>query len=691
MPPSTQHPPHDFADLRVPITTGWLPPIVAEKIRTGGVAIVRRGKFSRAEKKILRRRKKIPVSQHAEKHRIVTMSSVPGPWKNRTTPYLVGIMDASFFSSIREVVVCAAPQTGKSEAVHNCICYAIDRDPGPAMYVYPDENTGKENSRDRIQAMIESSPRLRSYKTAAADDMAQYRINLQHMPIYISWARSPARLANKPIRYVIFDETDKYPETSGKREADPISLGEKRQRWYRFNKIAWKISSPTVETGQIWAAISACQARFDYYVRCPECDHPHVMVFDNIKWPKNQAARGRAKHPVPADVESGRLAWYECPNCAAAWDDEKRDRAVRRGEWRERVSGLELFVHLAQHRPVSIGFQIPSWLSYFVSMSEPAACYISGFILGDPNKAKDFMNGHKAEPWLDYTAERTEDKILALADDRPRGLVPGRHAGASAIRGVAGLTAFADTQKDGFWYEIRAWGWGIEEESWQVRAGFATSLAELEDIFWRHGYKDASGTSYPLHLVLIDAMGGMGRQTPGIGTRTSEVYEWCRLHRGMVFPTQGHRKKTQPISWATIDQYPGTGKKILGGLKLCQVDVTYFKNKLAAKLEVNASDPGAWHMNAETTEEWARQMTAEYVGPKGFWEQIGNRANHAWDCSAGNLAAAEVLGIRYWDPDEVRAAADSAPEIRRPPAAAMPVQNRPPERVEYDRPSWLDR
>jgi Bacteriophage tail assembly protein len=156
--------------------------------------------------------------------------------ENDVTPYLAGIMDASFFPSVQTIILCKAPQVGGSENVNNCIGYAIDRDPGPVMVIYPDELTARENNHDRIQPMIKSSPRLRSYMTGSDDDAGMLRINLSHMPIYMAWARSAARLANKPIRYVIFDETDKYPETAGKRETDPISLGEARTITFRHNK-----------------------------------------------------------------------------------------------------------------------------------------------------------------------------------------------------------------------------------------------------------------------------------------------------------------------------------------------------------------------------------------------------------------------------------------------------------------------
>ncbi|NNF97968.1 MAG: phage terminase large subunit family protein, partial [Desulfobacteraceae bacterium] len=234
---------HKLADL-----PAFVPATIADNVRTQG-RIEYTFTPMKGERKVLRTQKHIRVSDHAQRHRILTMSSLPGAWRNDITPYLTGIMDAAQLPHIRTIIMCKAPQVGGSEAVHNFTGYSIDRDPGPMLYIFPDELTGKENMKDRIQPMITSSPRLRSYTTGAKDDMGQLRINLKHMPIYLGWATSPSRLANKPIKHLIFDETDKYPATAGKRESDPISLGEKRVKTYSHVCKIWKISTPTIENG----------------------------------------------------------------------------------------------------------------------------------------------------------------------------------------------------------------------------------------------------------------------------------------------------------------------------------------------------------------------------------------------------------------------------------------------------------
>ncbi len=611
--------------------------------------------FSRQEKRIMRKRRPMPVSEWAERHRVLPRdAAIPGPWRNQTVPYLAGIMDASFFPSVEEIIVCAAPQTGKTDAVNTCIGYAADRRPGNFLVVYPDEVTARENNKDRIQAMFTDSPRLRSYMTGYADDASALRLNLVHMKVYMAWANSAARLANKPLPYVHLDEEDKYPVTAGKRESSPQDLAKKRTRTFRHMRKIWRTSSPSIEEGPIWKALTEeADIVFDYYVRCPYCGGTQKMVFEQIKW--TEGVRD------PKKIEAEKSAWYECEKCHAKWDDPARNQAVRSGEWRDREHGRALFPALRSIRPLRIGFHIPAWLSPFVGLYECAAAFLRG--LKDKNKLKDFLNGFAAEPWKHVEAVRTEEKILKLRDERPRGVVPGGGQ-------VACLLAGVDTQDNGFWYEIRAFGWGLEYDSWGIREGFVTSFEALEQVLWEDQYKDADGLVYPVKLTCQDAM----------GHRTADVYRFCQANRGRILPTKGRDVMSQPYRYTNIEYYPGTKKPIKGGLLLVNFDTNYFKNQLSSILDVEKGDPGCWYYHSELTDEWARQMTVEGLNEKGLWENPKGRPNHAWDCSVLLLLAHTILGVQFWPKPDL-----AEKPIEKPDDALRKTIN-----AGYSRPAWLD-
>jgi hypothetical protein len=72
-------------------------------------------------------------------------------------------------------------------------------------------------------------------------------------------------------------------------------------------------------------------------------------------------------------------------------------------------------------------------------------------------------------------------------------------------------------------------------------------------------------------------------------------------------------------------------------------------------------------MSADMTEDWAKQLTVEYIDDKtGYWVCPEGADNHAWDVSVYGLVAHDVLGVKYWSNDE-----EIAPE------GPVSVENKP--------------
>lgn len=627
--------------------------------------------FSKGERAIARRRPPILVSKWAEQHRIIHTSSRPGRWRNEVTRYTEGIMDASFCEGVRTIVLMKSPQTGGTECIHNCVGYSLDRRPGPVLYVYPDEITARENARDRIIPMIKDSPRLVSLLSGNPDDLSGLRIGLIHTTIYMAWSGSPSRLGNKPIRYLVLDELDKYQD-SGK-EAKAEALAEKRITTWGDKARVWKISTPTTEEGPIYQDFQAAQAKFSFTVPCPHCGQTQVMDFEHLRWPDEL---------TPQDIFSQRQGRYVCAHCGTLWDDADRDAAVRSGFWTEKATGLGMMTFITRHKPASIAFHVPAIISPFVSLSEVCSKLCEYERTQDLDLLKDIQNNYKGEPWAAEFEKREESTMLALCDDRPRGTVPGPLPGRDGeppTERVATLLAGVDTQYRYFRYVIRAFGYGENPESWLVQEGVATSFEALEDLFFNAEYPDATGRKHRVRAVIIDAMGEQ--------RRTANVYSWASKNKGRVFPSQGVHAPTSPVSYAPLEYFPGIKGdrvKIPGGLILYKVDTTMFKSILANRLAVNPADPGAFHLHANdkgALTSYAREMVAEVWDPeKAIWDNPKGRANHAWDCEYLLQALAYILNLsRLKRPGQqpAKPATPSPAQAPRPTAATRPGPPRP--------------
>jgi phage terminase large subunit GpA-like protein len=614
--------------VRLRTSPSWLPEKYCNRLERVRIKV----RPTSGERKLLRRRKPEPPSVWAPKNRVVTYGPLEGSrWDNDFMPHMRGIMDASFFPSVRYIGNCKAPQTGSSAGNETMMGYIADMCPGPIFVVYPDRDTTSKRSTDYLQPMFEKSPRLRKLLTGISDDMASLRIKLQVLLLYMGWAGSVTSLGNISAKYLFGDEVDKWPRQASKKEANTLKLFFERFRAFTYGGKCWLISTPSDEEGPIWQFLTEeAQVRFDYGVPCPECGVVHIMDFKYIDFGGERD---------PKKIEEQDLARYIFPCCGLLANDRVRIRALRKGQWYERLNteryekgeyGRELFTCLREMQPRKIAFQSPGWISTRVANSEMAAAFLRG--LNDPAEMHYFDNQIAAKAHKPYRQARKEDVILKLKDDRPEGLVPGGGK-------VAGLIGSVDTQDSYFRFTIRAFGYGLTQESWLIRRGEQDTFAGLEEVMFDTSYQDVDGLYYPVLLVVIDTG----------GNRTSDVYDWCRKHPGRVLAYKGATgRKARPYSKTIIDRYPGTNVQIPGGLDLYICDSHHYKDQLAGKLRIKNDDPGAWHLHAETPEEFAREMCAEYMDERRMWQCPKGKANHDWDCSMMELVGADVLQLKYF-------------------------------------------
>ncbi len=621
--------------VRVRSDIPWLP----ERFRNREARIRIRFTPSAGERRLYRKKKRGLPSAWAPKYRKVTYGPLKDSYYDPTfTPHMNGIIDTIVFPSVQEVTNCKAPQTGGSAGMETAIGYLADNDPADTLIVYPDRDTASKRCKDYLQPMFQKSPRLRRLMTGLSDDMASLRIKLQTMLIYMAWAGSVTSIGNVSAKYLWVDELDKCPDQPSKKEAGFEDLvGERTTSFDKFgSKKVWN-STPTAMPSKIVKKLREMEVVFDYHVTCPDCHTLQLMEFDRIDFAGVRDADVMVK---------SQAARYICPACGSLWDDRKRDLAVRSGfwyardevkreaavkakQWQGQPLGLERTAYLREHRPRKVGFLSPAWISPLNSLSKCAAAFLRG--LKDKTDLLYFVTQIKAEEFVHYDKQRAEDVVLRLRDDRPEGLVPSGGV-------VSALVAGCDTQDDGDVYWIMAFGWGLEQEGWLIRAGFVETTAALDKVVFGTEYKDINGVVYPVQLMVKDAM----------GHRTGDVYDFCLRHPGRVVPYKGASgRRPNPMTLTKIDRYPGTTKPIPGGVTLYTCDSHYFKDRLAAKLSISPDDPGAWHLHKDTTEEQARHLCLEYRDDRGMWEQPKGKPQHYWDAAFMAIIGADLLQLKF--------------------------------------------
>jgi len=579
----------------------------------------------------------LTVSQWAEKYREVTEGGRPGPWRNEFTAYTVGPMDAWSLPYVRKIYVVMGPQSGKSQIALNCLGYSIDQDPGPAMYVAPTEDKAKSIGSGKIEALVTKSRRLAMHvSTSPNDNTTLYRRFANGMEFRLTWAGSATALSEVSIEKMIFDEVDKYEEYAGKKEADPLSLGEQRTNSYPYTRKLLYISSPSADPSTIFnLLIYEADIVYTYEARCPACGHYQLLVLENIIWP--------AEITDARTVRRRAHARYQCGHCPMTWDDRQRNEAVRRGRWVPGRMNPDLNWEpdpFPIDRPENVGFWIPSWYSPFISLSRVAAEKIRSS--EDLNKKIAFSTQSEVKPYRQVIKTSTHTEILKARCALAPQTVP---------QEAVALTCFVDVQKHGYWFAVRAFA--RDYTSWLIHYGQLTDQDALEDLLYNTEYPVA-GTDKAMKFwrVGIDTGGG---ETEYDSSMTEMTYWWliknipvARKHGIYLYGTKGSSRPIDGVfkPGAPLVQTP-SGKKLPFALRIIHIDTAHMKNSYHehVRMAIEGEPHGAYLYDATDSEyrTYLRQILAEEKRRtrrgREEWVRTG-RDNHLFDCEVGALSLA---------------------------------------------------
>lgn len=577
-----------------------------------------------AEVEVFRKPEKLTPSQWAEKYRVVTDGPWKGPWRNENTPYLVEPMDTWARRGVREVVVVAITQSGKTQLVYNCWGYGVDQRQATSLVTMADKETAHNVSRDRFQPIIQDSPKLSRLKTGRSEDLGLERLRLLGSLTYLAWASSAARLQTMPIEHCYGDEVALYKSWSGKGVTDPVSMLRGRITTFRHTGKLLLVSSVYQDSDPHWQAFLACQEKRAFALKCPSCGRLQLPGRQGLRWDESVTDANR--------LQAENLVWYECEHCGQPWSDAELRKATLAGQYIPVIWDPESrwFLPSEPSRdPVRVGFWFNAFASPFVPLGEIGAWALRG--KDNPQDEHDFCHRYLAVPYHDERAAREEDFILALCDERQPGVIPSQ---------AVALTVGVDVQERVLYYAVRAWAPGPDEESWLIRAGVVQSFHGLAQVLFNQVYQDTEGNQRFLDYGLIDSP-----------YRRREVLSFAWEHAPLR-PSLGRDKMTALVRLAKADdQYPG--------LLRHDVNVTAFKDALDRKLKIPPADPGAFHLHSNLDPDgnplllvdYAKQLCAEAPDDNGLWRQINNRPNHYLDCEVLNLVCAHMLEIRFLDPD----------------------------------------
>lgn len=623
-------------------------------------------------RKTLRPPENLPVDQWADRYRVLTSesSSRPGRWRTDTMPAARGPSRAVTDPEVRTLVAMCASQTLKSELILNTIGRYAHLDPGPMLLVQPTLPLVRDFGKDRVRPMFASSPALSSLLSDGSE-ILNYRFPGGYLALI--GANAPGSMAGRPMKIVLWDETDRGARSAGV-EGDPGGLLGARL----FESVDGKflmLSTPTIapklgadgrviDPGSRIYQEFQCGDRRRFHIRCPSCGHRvplAIASIDNLNGPG--------------------AASLVCAACARAITDAERIRlSIEAGHEPATVSTTGIISDscgwLAE---TPYGGRIAS---YHVSRLASPSARVQD--LADtwrasrdtPERRVTFINTISALPVTEEdvsTSTERESHILALmatAEDYQEGTIPA---------GGVILTAGVDVQAQRIELEIVAHGPG--GESWSVAYLVLPGNTEtLDGAPWQELARLVLSGQWP--YAGTGAMVQISRMAIDSGYRTLQVYEFVRLAgaSGRVIAVRGKGDSPALIASPKMVESRAGGKRLSRSVAVWDVGDKVSKRDMYDRLSVSMSPPpighrgpaGYYHRPRSYPREAYDQLYGEEQDPRTQqWSKIRAAVERA-DCQRYARAAAWSLGLQRWSEEEWAAVAEQTGATLLPPA---PVAN----------------
>lgn len=441
---------------------------------------------------------KTSVSQWADNHRMLSsgISAEPGKWKTSRAPYQKDIMNAFTEPGIYRVVVKSSSQIGKSDMMNNVIGRFAHLDPCAIMMIQPTIDMAQDYSKTRIAPMIRDTKVLNTLFYDVKSRDANNTILSKVFPggrLIMCGANSPAGLASRPIRILLADEVDRFPDSAGT-EGDPVDLAAKRMTTF-WNSCMGLFSTPTNEGSSRIDEEYLAGTQEEWQHKCPNCGEYHLLrhIDMTVDYKEIKTPSGK-KTVIVNDVK------WRCPHCGFSFSEKEMKQTPQKYISRNAdalKNGIRsFFVN---------GFTSP-WMTWSKIMREWLEAK------GDPEREKVIMNTVFGESYKQKGAFEDEQIFLRRRESY----------GAELPNGVLLLTAAIDTQDNRLEYEVV--GWGKEEECWGIRKGIvlgapnqARTWKEIDNILDKT-YHFADGKGLKVVRTFIDSGGHY----------TSDVYNYCQ-------------------------------------------------------------------------------------------------------------------------------------------------------------------
>ena len=518
-----------------------------------------------------KREKRQTTLEWFETHIIINntqVSPITGQFNVKYSPHLKKLMELWDIPKNREFYAKWSAQSAKSFFLVGLSAKRLDTEPANVLYMQPIKDDLPKIIDVKIDPLLKCMPRLwkkfEDYKAAEAIRNKRAIKPVAGGNLIVSGSSVKER-KSLTVPMIVYDEAGEFE--SG-------TIAESKDRIKTFTKFFPKIfgaSTIVHPKDEICTAFNSCQATLEFQYKCPSCSTfflPSSKTFRYLQeW--EFASKRECK------IEEINLSEYleeakasvhvKCPQCEFKIDNSEKDRMIFN-------NGMDWVYTKGDSNATSYGLSMNSLGSYFITFETLVEELIKA---GDVYERVEKIY----RSWFNEFYERQVDEIeendlLLLGNGLEKWVVP-----EGTIRVYMGV----DTQKDHFWWEVKAYGYGKESHS--IAHGRAETFGDIERI-WEIGQDLVSehGEIFYIDKLGIDRRGYNEDKVK----RTDEVDEWVRKMTRMwrrgdenrIYATEGEPKLTgdKPFLFRTIKDESDNRSKI--DIKVMKMSNIYLKTAI---------------------------------------------------------------------------------------------------------------
>lgn len=401
--------------------------------------------------------------------------------------------------------------THNSEVLMNVIGRFAQLDPAFIMIIQPTLELAQDFSKSRLAKMIEDTKSLTPLfygdeKTAKSRDKNQTMLSKFYKGgrIVLAGANSAAGLASRPVRILLCDEVDRFPESATGNEGDPVDLAQKRMTTY-WNYCMGLFSTPTIEGFSRIDLEYMAGTQEEWQHKCPNCGEFHKLDFRQMICDYETL-----QNKIGNRIVIMKSVLYRCPDCGFEFTERQMKDSEQKYIAKNpnaRANGVRSFWVNTFSSP---------WLSWSEVMREWYEAK------GNQSREKVVMNTRFGKCY-EMTGEYEDENEFLSRRIKYNSQVPEE---------VEILTCAVDVQSNRLEYEIA--GWSSNRTRYGIQRGYILN-SPTDDLTWKTldeiifaEYRKPSG-NIKISRTFIDS-----------GFSTDNVYKYCATRQLYnVFPIKG--------------------------------------------------------------------------------------------------------------------------------------------------------